>query len=51
MVMKYIAIASKKGGDGKTVTAIHLAHWLSLRGEDVLLVDVERSFRLYWAHQ
>ena len=43
MAMKYIAIASKKGGVGKTVTAIHLAHWLSLRGEDVLLVDADAN--------
>ena len=41
--MKYIAIASKKGGVGKTVTAIHLAHWLSLRGENVLLVDADSN--------
>lgn len=43
MAMKYIAIASKKGGVGKTVTAIHLAHWLSLRGENVLLVDADAN--------
>lgn len=43
MTMKYIAIASTKGGVSKTTTAIHLAHWLSRQGENVLLVDADSN--------
>lgn len=39
--MKRIAIASAKGGTGKTTTAIGLAHAMSLSGLRVLLVDCD----------
>lgn len=39
--MKVIAIGNQKGGVGKTTTAMNLSHALTLRGQRVLLMDLD----------
>lgn len=41
--MPVIAIVNRKGGSGKSTLATHVAAWLSLRGDKVMLGDVDRQ--------
>ena len=41
MATKVICIANQKGGVGKTTTAVSLAHGLTLRGKQALLLDLD----------
>lgn len=38
-----MAVVNRKGGSGKSTLATHLATWLSLRGDKVMLGDVDRQ--------
>jgi chromosome partitioning protein len=41
MAVSVVAVASQKGGVGKTTTVVHLGHGLALQGQEVLLVDLD----------
>ncbi|MCX7945934.1 MAG: AAA family ATPase [Hydrogenophilus sp.] len=49
--MKVVAVATPKGGCGKTTLAIHLADWLARGGEEVVLwdLDPQQSACEWWA--
>lgn len=45
-----IAVLSRKGGVGKTTTAIHFAAHLALQGQETLLIDGDdRAYATTWA--
>ena len=39
--MKTITIGQRKGGNGKTTSALNLAHAFGLAGKKVLLIDLD----------
>lgn len=45
-----IAVTNFKGGSSKTSTAIHLGHWLALKGYRVLAVDMDPQASLTSLH-
>ena len=39
--MPTIALVNQKGGCAKSTTSVHLAHWLSQQGKEVIVVDAD----------
>jgi chromosome partitioning protein len=39
--MRTVAVAGRKGGTGKTTTAVNVAGWLATQGHRVLLIDLD----------
>jgi chromosome partitioning protein len=44
--MRRVAILSLKGGTGKTTTAVNLSHALTLKRQNVLVVDCDPQDRV-----
>lgn len=48
--MKVIGVCGRKGGSGKTTTAVHLAAELATRGKSVVLIDCDvQGSATYWS--
>ena len=41
--MPVIAVVNRKGGNGKSTLAAHMAAWCALQGSSVMLGDVDRQ--------
>ena len=45
MTTRVITISRQKGGTGKTTTAVNLTHPLSMKGKQVLLIDLDSQYQ------